>query len=158
MWETSLLLQDPALGMGPHVMVACPCSTVTLCATASFADFTSDRDDSHWKNTHCARLSCTFSCRIRTMACWFLIRDCSGSPPPLAVQRWHGLKQVSRPMFWTSEPPRTRSGEFPHFIFLTSYNLEQIFRFLWLDRLQSYIWSLPCCWSFPLEKLGIAQE
>lgn len=31
MWETSLLLQDPALGMGPHVMVACPCSTVTLC-------------------------------------------------------------------------------------------------------------------------------
>lgn len=131
MWESRLLIQDPALGRGSDVMGACPCSTVAFCkealtvarAIASFAD--------HWKNTGCAGLSCTCSCRIRTKACWFLIRECSGSPPCTSI--WlskDGMGRNRFPVLW-SEHQSSLEQEVENFP--SSFFLHHIIwnRYLW---------------------------
>lgn len=50
-------------------------------------------------------------------------------------------------VFWTSESTRTKSGEFPHFIFLASLNLEQIF--VTADNVEHFPWK---SWVLPKNK------
>lgn len=117
----SLSLQYCSFLQGGTYCCACYCQ---LCR-----HHISQRDD-HWKNTGCARLSSTCSCRIRTKACWFLIRECSGSPPCTSI--WVPKDGMGRNRFlvlWSEhQSPLEQVENFP-----TSFFLHHVIwnRYLW---------------------------